>query len=1011
LLVTALLAAAVAAAPAQAQELRFRSGAVLPRPARAAAPRGELVRRLATGGERHVLVRFQAAPSPEERALWSAAGVELGRALGGGAYFARVRPADLAGRAQRLTGLVDVREIALDWKLHPALAGSETPPWTVVTLDPRGAPTVAVYLLLHEGVALERGDELLRALGGSVFDALESVNGLVAFVPRANVDELAALDEVAWLEPALPRMEEVALAPATAPAANDSNRALTQVNLLQASPYGLDGTGVTVLVYDGGTARATHGDFGGRLTVRDASGMSDHPTHVSGTVGGSGASSGGTFRGMAPGVTIQSYGFEYDGSGIFLFTNPGDFEDDYDEAVNVFGADVANNSIGTNTESNGFICSFQGDYGVMCSMIDAVVRGSLGAPMRVVWANGNERQGSRCDIEGQGDFYSTAPPATAKNQISVGATNSNDDSMTGFSSWGPTDDGRLKPDVSAPGCQAGGDGGVTSPTAASDVSTAAFCGTSMASPTVCGISALILEDWRAQFGAPDPLNSTLKVLLAHTAFDRGNVGPDFQFGYGSVRARDAVDFMRTGQFVEEELAETGARMRWTLSVPPATSALRLTLAWDDAVALPNVLDALVNDLDLFVRDPLGNQHHVWTLDPTNPSAAAVRTTPDHRNNIEQVLVNSPVAGTWTIEVRGHEIPEGPQGFSLASSHALTAVPHVRFSFPTALPSVLAPGAGTSVTARIVGVNDTLVGGSPTLHVRYAGGAFLAFPMSALGGDLYQATLPPPVCTAVPEFYFSAAGVSSGANAFPEAAPSALLGAFVRTETAVFTDHFDSDLGWTVTNVALTDGAWNRGTPVGGGERCDPVSALGGSGQCYLTDNAFGNSDVDGGPTRLTSPLLDLSAAGQYQLSYARWFVTSIMDTDALTVEISNNGGTSWTVIENVTGTQTVSGWIERSFDVAAFVAPTSQVRVRFSAIDADVASVAEGGLDAFRIVRRTCAALPDCNGNGILDSDDVASGRSPDFNSDLVPDECQLAPVNKPSKAAGNPTPATVTHP
>jgi hypothetical protein len=65
------------------------------------------------------------------------------------------------------------------------------------------------------------------------------------------------------------------------------------------------------------------------------------------------------------------------------------------------------------------------------------VRGSLGAPFRIVWANGNERQGSRCDVEGYGDYYSTAPPAGAKNHITVGALNSNNDSMTSFSELGP----------------------------------------------------------------------------------------------------------------------------------------------------------------------------------------------------------------------------------------------------------------------------------------------------------------------------------------------------------------------------------------------------------------------------------------------------------------------------------------------------------------------------------------------------------------------------------------------
>jgi subtilisin family serine protease len=205
--------------------------------------------------------------------------------------------------------------------------------------------------------------------------------------------------------------------------------------------------------------------------------------------------------------------------------------------------------------------------------------------------------------------------------------------MTTFSSWGPTDDGRLRPDVSAPGCQSGGDGGVTSCTSSSDTSYGVACGTSMASPTVTGITALLLEDHRAQLGGPDPRNSTLKILLAHNAVDRGNAGPDYQFGYGSVRIQDTIDFLRQGNLLEETIPHPAASQVYDLIVGAGETELKLTLAWDDVPGTPNVLRALVYDLDLVVHDPLGVRHYPWTLDPANPSAAAVRTQADHRNNV------------------------------------------------------------------------------------------------------------------------------------------------------------------------------------------------------------------------------------------------------------------------------------------------------------------------------------------------------------------------------------------
>jgi hypothetical protein len=306
-----------------------------------------------------------------------------------------------------------------------------------------------------------------------------------------------------------------------------------------------------------------------------------------------------------------------------------------------------------------------------------------------------------------------------------------------------------------------------------------------------------------------------------------------------------------------------------------------------------------------------------------------------------------------------------------------------------------------VTASIEGVNDSVVPGTPTLHVRYAGGPFLAFAMTALGGDLYQATLPPPVCSAVPEFYFSAEGAASGPITSPSSAPATSYEALVYSLTTVFADDFSANLGWTVENVALTAGAWQRGTPVGGGTRGDPPAANGGSGQCYLTENLAGNSDVDGGPTRLVSPLLDLSGSGAFQISYARWFTNDDGDIDRFTVEASNNGGTSWTTVASVSGSA-IGSWVETSFSLQDFVTPTSQVRVRFAATDNPNDSVTEAGLDDFVVERVDCPALPDCNGNGILDSDDIGSGRSLDANLDLVPDECTNPP---PTKVRQNPNP------
>ena len=502
----------------------------------------------------------------------------------------------------------------------------------------------------------EAAESLMLATNGFRRSLLKSINGIVVEVPFSEAWTLAEDDRVRWVEPALPQFNDL----------NDSNRVITEVDEVQDSPYGLDGEGVVVMVYDGGYAYSGHQDFGGRLTTRDDAGTSDHATHVAGTIGGDGAASAGQYTGMAPAVTIESYGFQQDG-GLqegFLYTDPGDLEADYSDAINNYGAVISNNSIGTNTAPNGFPCEWTGDYGVTSSLIDGVVRGDLGAPMRIVWANGNERQTDRC-----GNLYfTTAPPACAKNHITVGAMNSNDDTVTYFTSWGPSDDGRIKPDISAPGCQSDGDGGVTSTSSSGGYSTK--CGTSMASPTACGIGALLIQDHRNQYpDAPEMANSTLKTLLAHTAFDAGNVGPDCQYGYGSIRSKAAIDHLRGGSFLETNIAQNES-YNFLIVVPAGAERFQVTAAWDDVPAEPLVVPSLVNDIDVVVHGPDGTRYYPWSINPDDPSQPATQNAEDHINNIEQVTVANPAEGIWSVELVGTVVTTDTQLVSVAASPEL-----------------------------------------------------------------------------------------------------------------------------------------------------------------------------------------------------------------------------------------------------------------------------------------------------------------------------------------------------
>ncbi len=601
-----------------------------------------------------------------DRTAFREAGVELLSYLGQNAFFAAADAGRLDAASPALAEVSLAYPVAPVWKLHPLLAAEAEPDWAILpgrTLTDRAA--VAAYVVFFADVAPLEAEASIDAGGGLVRSRLRTVNGLVVEMPWDRLKALAELDIVQWIEPALPPLDAV----------NNSNRQLTQAEVVQAAPYGLSGAGVTVLVYDVGTGDPTHSDFAGRLTPRDLSPESMHATHVAGTIGGDGTASAGLYRGMAPATVIESYGYQSDQTGTPFYTNPGDLERDYDEAFNVLGADLANNSIGSNVCVNGLDCQLTGDYDVTAQVIDAIIRGELGAPARVVWAAGNERGCLRCRAIGPHTaegYRSMAPPACAKNPITVGAVNSNDDTITSFTSWGPTDDGRVKPDVCAPGCQTDEDYGVTSPTYGhGDDAYAAACGTSMAAPTVTGLAALLLEDFRAWFpDRPDPSNAAVKALLVHNAHDIAQPGPDYRSGYGSVRIADTIDFMRGGGFTERAV-DQDASETFLVRVEPGTTELKLTLAWDDVPATPNVVPALVNDLELRVLDPSAEQHFPWTLDSQLPDSPARRTQPDHRNNIEQVVADAPTPGLWRVEVHGYAVPSGWQAFALCGSPRLS----------------------------------------------------------------------------------------------------------------------------------------------------------------------------------------------------------------------------------------------------------------------------------------------------------------------------------------------------
>jgi hypothetical protein len=605
----------------------------------------------------HILLQLDFIPREAAKAEYDKHGVKLLAYVPDYAWIASVPASNPAG-VLNLPGVTWAGPLTVNDKLDPAIVAGQ---WLPGNLAPDGTAAVSVVTHQDEDVAATR--ELVAKHDGTVTGEVIGIKMLMVEMPQQNIAALAAEEPIQWIEPAAPPLGPT----------NDGIRQQIGVNVVNSAPYSLTGASIDVLVYDSGQA-GDHIDFGARLTHGDVDAVSEHSTHVAGTVGGSGANSvaqgGGAlqWRGMAPAVDLISYGTTYSGTGPLFYQNVPDIESDFATAQNTYGADLGTASLGSNVYSNyPMSCTLMmGKYGASDVLIDQIIRGGnavvgTGDKYVTTWAAGNERNqtGSCSDT-----YNSIAPPGAAKNPIHVGASNTNNNSMTTFSSWGPTQDGRIKPIVVAGGCQSTGDGGIKS-TDNSPIDTyTVMCGTSMATPAVGGSIALMLQQYRATYSTSSNFwPSTAKALLMQTASDFGNPGPDYQWGFGQVHIQRAVDLIRRRGLAQDSLAQ-GETDMYTFVVTDTAEPAQVSLAWDDYQATFNANPTLINNLNLVLVDPSGAVWRPWVLNPASPAITAT-TGIDNRNNQEQVTVPSPEKGTWLVRVAGTTVPQGPQDYSLA----------------------------------------------------------------------------------------------------------------------------------------------------------------------------------------------------------------------------------------------------------------------------------------------------------------------------------------------------------
>jgi uncharacterized repeat protein (TIGR01451 family) len=658
----------------------------------------------------YAIVQFRGPIAPADRAALEQTGVTLLEYIPDFAYLVRGSSVQLAAAAS-LPQVYARAPLTVADKLSPALLSALA----------RGDPQVGPLRVLGWPGDESQLESELRAAAMNVAD-----------VARTDILlRLAALPSVRWIEPVgRPRLQ------------NDVARTIMHVGSAWQG-RGIYGAGQIIAVADSGLDTGVPAtlspDFAGRLVathVLSAGGdLGDdfgHGTHVAGSAAGAGVQSGaspaqhtysGSFAGVAPEAGLVIQAFEADQNGEVIGLDP-DYYKLFAQAY-ADGARLHTDSWGDPTGPASQPQAQYGGYPYGSQRADKFVWDHK--DMAIFFAAGNDgRDGVPGNIgfceggDGVIDPDSLLAPGTAKNVITVGAaesqrasgglsqlpwlyfdltsycfgtepiatdlTSSNANGMAAFSSRGPADDGRTKPDLVAPGTNIVSNrshypnAGTLWGEYEGNSNYAYSGGTSMATPLAAG-SGVLVRQWLTTRGIPNPSAAAIKATLLNTTFDMapGQYGgaatpeipttrPNNVEGWGRVDLGFMSAPLPYGLWIDDQSngITTGQSVTYVhtsahpLEVLSSAQPLRIMLAWTDPPASLAAARQLVNDLDLKVVGPGG------VIYRGNNAASG-----DRLNNVEGIVIQNPPVGRYTVEVRGYNVPVATQPYALAVAGPLS----------------------------------------------------------------------------------------------------------------------------------------------------------------------------------------------------------------------------------------------------------------------------------------------------------------------------------------------------
>ena len=664
-------------------------------------------------GKSTVYLQFGEHPLAPQREILSATGIELLSYVSGYAWTARGTP-EAFKAALNLDFVRAVAEIDPRDKMQPLVFKGEIPPYA---LDGNGL--TRFMLLAYPGTSAEtmvhEFSNSVALAGAKLQPAPPSSIGprFAVLARRGLAQNIAALDSIAYVGLVSPRV-------ASRDSVTDIESNIPDVR--DATP-GVTGSGVTVAVREIGKMDP-HVDFASRLQYINSDGTTDssnvnHATEVTGQIGSNGVNQPAA-KGIAPNVTMLAYSL----TGDTFLTN--DIVD-----AGSKGARISNHAYGPSG------LTVWGDYEADSADWDTALRN-------------NNLIGFFASNEETGGLYNHIDHFVgAKNTICMSASSSaaraGDDSppitqtngIAAFSEFGPMSDGRIKPDLVADGDSITLDQGTNS--------TQTNSGTSFACSVGTGVAALVFERYKTVIGS-EPSAALTKALLCNSASDLGLPGPDATYGFGLLNAKAAIETINahtatSSPFFEGTLSNGGtAVFTFTVGSNSNPAQLKGTLCWLDVAGNPGVSKALVNDLDLQLISPGGVVFYPYSLDPSNPSAAATNTQPNHVDPIEQTVVANPAPGVWTINVIATSIPQGGQSFAVCLNVSSGPMTPQFTSVATASPSIALVTQTVSFNAAATDPN----GGAVTITWDFgdgttATGASVSHAYSAIGSFTATAT--------------------------------------------------------------------------------------------------------------------------------------------------------------------------------------------------------------------------------------------------------------------------------